>query len=89
VNRITLSAEAVFAVATAAHADEVSDIQAQSKELREQNRALTQRIADLERRQRKLEAQRAKPSAAAARSANPADSMAATSPTRQNTKRPR
>ena len=49
-NRIILSAAAVFTVATVAHADEVSDIQAQSKELREHNRALTKRIADLERR---------------------------------------
>jgi len=77
VKRIILSAAAVFTVATAAHAGEVSDIQAQSKELREQNQALTKRIADLERRQRKLEAQATKPPAAAARSANPADSMAA------------
>jgi predicted porin len=77
VNRIILSAAVVFAVATAAHADEASDIQAQSKELREQNRALTQRIADLERRQRKLEAQRAKPPATAAGAASPVDSMAA------------
>ena len=74
---IILSAAAVFTVATAAHAGELSDIQAQSKELREQNQALTKRIADLERRQRKLEAQPVKPSAIAARPANPADSMAA------------
>jgi predicted porin len=66
----------VFTVATAAHANELSDIQAQSKELREKNQALTKRIADLERRQRKLEAQPVKQSAAA-RPANPADSMAA------------
>ena len=71
--RIFLSAAAVFTVATAAHAGELSDIQAQSKQLREQNQALTKRIADLERRQRKLEAQQ-KPPAVAAR---PADSMAA------------
>src|SRR6202521_5929246 len=60
-----------------AHAGELSDIQAQSKELREQNQVLTKRIADLERRQHKLEAQPAKPPAVAARSATPADSMAA------------
>ena len=46
-------AAAAFTVATAAHAGELSDVQAQSKELREQNQALTKRIADLERRQRK------------------------------------
>jgi predicted porin len=77
VKRTILSAAAVFAVATAAHADELADIQAQSKELREQNQALTKRIADLEKRQRKLEAQPAKQPAVAARPANPSDSMAA------------
>jgi cell division protein FtsB len=77
VKRIILSAAAVFTVATAAHAGELWDIQAQSKELREQNQALTKRIADLERRQRKLEAQPAKQPAVAARSANSGDSMAA------------
>jgi cell division protein FtsB len=77
VKRTILSAAAVFTVATVAHAGELSDIQAQSKELREQNQALTKRIADLERRQRKLEAQPAKPPAVAARPANPGDSMAA------------
>src|SRR3984893_11349094 len=77
VKRIILSAAAVFTVATVAHAGELSDIQAQSKELREQNQALTKRIADLERRQRKLEAQPAKPPVVAARSANPGESMAA------------
>jgi predicted porin len=77
VKRTILSAAAVFTVATAAHASELSDIQAQSKELREQNQALTKRIADLEKRQRKLEAQPARPPAGAARPANPGDSMAA------------
>ena len=75
VNRIILSAAAVFTVATAAHAGELADIQAQSKELREQNQALTKRIADLEKRQRKLEAQPAKRTVA--RSADPGDAMAA------------
>ena len=75
--RTILSAAAVFTVATAAHASELSDIQAQSKELREQNQALTKRLADLERRQRKLEAQPARQPAVAARPANPGDSMAA------------
>src|SRR6266481_1556888 len=77
VKRILISAATAVAFATAGHADELSDIQAQSKELREQNQALTKRIADLERRQRKLEAQPAKQPAATARSSNPADSMAA------------
>jgi phage shock protein A len=57
VKRILISAAAAFAVATTGHADELSDIQAQSKQLREQNQALTKRLADLERRQRKLETQ--------------------------------
>jgi len=77
VKRIILSAAAVFTVATAAHAGELSDIQEQSKQLREQNQALTKRIADLERRQRKFEAQPAKQPAVAGRPANPGDSMAA------------
>ena len=77
VKRILISAVAALAFSTAGHADELSDIQAQSKELREQNQALTKRIADLERRQRKLEAQPAKQPAVAARPANPGDSMAA------------
>jgi len=41
------------AIATAAHADELSDIQAQAKQLREQ---MTRRLADLEKRQKALEA---------------------------------
>jgi cell division protein FtsB len=77
VKRIILSAAAVFTVATAAHASEVSDIEAQSKQLRAQNEALTKRRADLERRRRTLEAQPAKQPAVAARPANPAESMAA------------
>src|ERR1700760_4682787 len=77
VNRTIISAAAVFTVATAAHAGELADIQAQSKELREQNQALTKRIADLEKRQRKLEAQPAKQPVVASRSADPADAMAA------------
>jgi predicted porin len=77
VKRTILSAAAIFTVATAVHANELSDIQAQSKELREQNQALAKRIADLERRQRKLEAQPAKLPAVAARPANPRDSIAA------------
>jgi predicted porin len=76
VKRILISAAAAFAVATTGHADELSDIQAQSKQLREQNQALTKRLADLERRQRKLEAQ----PVAAARPVSPANAMAADYP---------
>ena len=67
-----ISAAAVFGIATAAHAGELSDIQEQSRQLREQNQALTKRIGDLERRQRKLEAQPV--------AKQPADSMAADYP---------
>jgi len=77
VKRTIISTAAVFTAATMAHAGELSDIQAQSKELREQNQVLTKRNADLERRQRKLEAQPAKQPGVAARPVNPGDSMAA------------
>ncbi len=73
VKRILISAAAALAFATAGHADELSDIQAQSKQLREQNQALTKRLADLERRQRKLETR----SAGAAQPTIPANAMAA------------
>jgi predicted porin len=56
------------------HADELTDIQAQAKQLREQNQAMTKRLADLEKRQKALESQ---PKALAA---NPVDSMAADLP---------
>jgi len=72
-----ISAAAVCAFATASHASELSDIQAQAKQLQEQNQALTKRIADLEKRQRKLEAQPAKQPAVAARPAGTGASMAA------------
>ena len=67
-----ISAAAVFGIATAAHAGELSDIQEQSRQLREQNQVLTKRISDLERRQRKLEAQPV--------AKQPVDSMAADYP---------
>ena len=72
--RILLSSVAVFAFAAVGHADELSDIQAQSKQLRDQNQALTKRLADLEKRQQKLEKQ------SVAASGNPADAMAADLP---------
>jgi predicted porin len=73
VKRTIISAAVAFAFATAACADERADIQTQARELREQNLALTKRLAELERRQRKLEAR----SAVAARPSNPANSIAA------------
>src|ERR1700674_4108911 len=74
VKRTFISAAAVLALATAAHADELSDIQAQAKQLREQNQAMTKRLADLEKRQKALET---RPAVSAA---NPVDSMAADLP---------
>jgi predicted porin len=77
VKRIVISAAAVCAFATASYGGELSDIDAQTKQLREQNQALTKRISDLEKRQRKLEARPAAQPAAAARSAKPVVSTAA------------
>jgi predicted porin len=89
VKRILLSSVAVFAFAAVAHADELSDIQAQSKQLREQNLALTKRLADLEKRQQKLEKQQPTAQAqAAARTANPGDAMAADLPYKAALKAP-
>jgi predicted porin len=65
-------------MAATAHADELSDIQAQAKQLREQNQAMTKRLAELEKRQKALETQNtaAKPVA----TVNPVDSLAADLP---------
>ena len=73
--RIFVSAAAVLAFASAAHADELTDIQAQAKQLREQNAAMIRRLADLEKRQKALESQ--KPAVPAI---NPVDAMAADLP---------
>ena len=78
---------AVFAFAAVAHADELSDIQAQSKQLREQNQALMKRLSDLEKRQQKLEKQPVV-QAQAATSANPGDAMAADLPYKAAVKAP-
>jgi predicted porin len=68
-----ISAAALLAFAAAAHADELSDIQSQAKQLRDQNAAMTRRLADLEKRQKALETQ--KPV-----TINPVDAMAADLP---------
>jgi predicted porin len=65
-----ISAAAVLAFAAAAHADELSDVQAQAKQLREQ---MSRRLADLEKRQKALEAERPV-------LINPVDAMAADLP---------
>ena len=72
-----LSAVTVVAFATTGNASEFSEIEARAKQLREQNRVLTERLADLEKRQRKLEAKTARQAEAATRPAHPAGSMAA------------
>src|SRR6202034_3735081 len=69
-----LSASAILTFASAARADELSDIQAQAKQLREQNQAMIRRLADLEKRQKALETTTAKP---AVSHLNPGDAMAA------------
>src|SRR5579871_5827243 len=72
VKRTFISAAAILAFTAAGHADELSDIQIQQKQLREQ---MTKRLADLEKRQKALEAQKA-----AAPTINPVDAMAADLP---------
>jgi predicted porin len=72
VKKTFISAAAILAFAAAtAHADELTDIQAQAKQIREQNATMTKRLADLEKRQKALEA---KPTI------NPVDAMAADLP---------
>src|SRR6202047_4006683 len=86
VKRTFISAAAVLAFAAAGHADELSDIQAQARQLREQNQAMTKRLADLEKRQKALEATTAaKP---AASYVNPGDAMAADLPYKAAIKAP-
>jgi predicted porin len=66
VKKIFISAAAMLAFAATAHADELSDVQAQAKQM-------SKRLADLEKRQKALEAER--PVAI-----NPVDAMAADLP---------
>ena len=68
VKRTFISAAAILAFAASAHADDLSDIQAQTKQL-------TKRLADLEKKQKALEGQ--KPAVA---TINPVDAMAADLP---------
>ncbi|SHN72813.1 porin [Bradyrhizobium erythrophlei] len=67
-----ISAVAVLAFAATAHADELSDVQAQAKQLRDQ---MGKRLADLEKRQKALEAQQK-----AVPTISPVDAMAADLP---------
>jgi predicted porin len=73
VKKTFISAAAILAFTAAGHADELSDIQAQAKQMREQNATMSKRLADLEKRQKTLEAQ--KPVII-----NPVDAMAADLP---------
>jgi predicted porin len=75
--RVFISAAGALSIATAAHAGGLSDIKAKSEQLREQNKALTKRIAELEKRQRKLEAHSAEQPAVAERPENSMDPKAA------------
>jgi predicted porin len=74
VKRTFISAAAILAFTAAGHADELTDIQAQAKQLREQNAMMTKRLADLEKRQKALETKPAVPTI------NPVDAMAADLP---------
>ncbi len=75
VKRTFISAAAILAFAASAHADELTDIQAQAKQLREQNAAMTKRLVDIEKRQKALEAQKT-----AVPTISPVDAMAADLP---------
>jgi predicted porin len=68
VKKTFISAAAILAFAASAHADDLSDIQAQTKQL-------TKRLADLEKKQKALESQ--KPAVA---TINPVDALAADLP---------
>jgi hypothetical protein len=78
VKRTFISAAAILAFAASAHADELTDIQVQAKQLREQNQALMKRLSDIEKRQKTLETQAAAKPAVA--TVNPVDAMAADLP---------
>ena len=86
-SKLLLSSVAVFVFVATAHADELSDIRAQAKQLREQNEALAKRLADLEKRQQKLEKRTVEKQPAVA-SGNLAEAMAADLPYKAAVKAP-
>lgn len=87
--RILLSSATVLALTAVGHADELADIQAQSKQLRDQNQALMKRLSDLEKRQYKLEKmQPAVQTRAAVSTVNPGDAIAADLPYKAAVKAP-
>jgi predicted porin len=71
VKRALFCAAAIASVASAAHADELSDLKAQSEKLAQQNQMLISRIDQLEKREAKLEAQPAAAPAAASNTTIP------------------
>jgi predicted porin len=79
-----MSAAAVFSIATAAHADELSDVKAQSEQIRQQNQVLAKQVGELEKRLHKLEARPAKQPVVAARPAPPAPPANPTAPAAGN-----
>jgi predicted porin len=86
VRKTLLSAAAVLAFTAAGHADELSD--SQTKQLIEQNQALTKRLADLEKRQQKLEKTSVAQVQPAAVRGNIGDAMAADLPYKAVVKAP-
>ena len=79
-----MSAAAAFSIATAAHADELSDVKAQSEQIHEQNQVLAKQVGELEKRLHKLETQPAKQPVVAARPAPPAPPANPTAPAAGN-----
>jgi predicted porin len=88
VRKTFLSAAAILAFTAPGQADELSDIQTQSKQLREQNQALTKRLADLEKRQQKLEKTSTAQAQPTAARGNLGDAMAADLPYKAAVKAP-
>jgi predicted porin len=70
---LIIFAAAILSIATAAHADELTDIKAQSEQIREQNQVLAKQVGELEKRLHNLETQPAKHATVAARPPNPAN----------------
>src|ERR1700719_4207755 len=68
-----MSAAAVLSIATAAHADDLSDVKTQSEQIRAQSQVLAKQVVELEKRLNKRETQPAKPPIVAARPAPPAN----------------
>src|SRR6201996_7102758 len=75
VKKTFISAAAILAFTAAGHADELTDLQAQAKQMREQNAGRAKRLADIEKKQKALETQKA-----AVPTISPVDAMAADLP---------